>query len=459
MDGALKAKKLWETMSFEYRASVFMKAAELASKTYRAELCAATMLGQGKNVWQAEIDAAAETIDFWRFNCKFAQDIYDMQPPANDSGTWNRADYRPLEGFVAAIAPFNFTAIASNLSCAPALMGNVTLWKPAPTAVLSNFLVFKILQQAGLPDGVVQFLPSPVPLFGDFVLAQRDLAGVHFTGSTHTFKLLYRTLAQNLDTYRTFPRLVGETGGKNFHMVHASADVDLVVNSTVRAAFEYQGQKCSACSRLYVPDVLWPTIRDRLVHEIGKISVGPVQDLSVFMSAVIDQASFNKIKAYIEAARADAACSILAGGTYDDRVGYFVQPTLIHTTDPRTVTMREEIFGPVLTVYVYPADQWEDTLRLCDDTTPYALTGALFARDVMAVHEAQRVLRHTAGNLYINDKCTGAVVGQQPFGGSRLSGTNDKSGSLLNLLRWVTPRSTKESWNALTSWSYPSQLI
>eukprot|EP00741_Cyanophora_paradoxa_P000633 tig00000430_g609.t1 len=440
VEGALRAKAKWEAMSFDDRATIFLKAADLAAGKYRQQLNAATMLGQGKNVWQAEIDAPVETIDFWRFSAKFAEQIYQQQPPENSPGVWNRMEYRPLEGFVAAVSPFNFTAIGANLPSSPAIMGNVCLWKPSSTATLSNWVIYQILREAGLPDGVIQFVPAPGPLFGDVCVSSPHLAGLHFTGSTATFMKLYKMVAANLENYKTFPRIVGETGGKNFHMVHRSADPAQVALHSLRSAFEYQGQKCSALSRLYCPDNLWPEVRERLVAELKQVKMGPVEDFSVFMSAVIDDRSFGKIKKYIDNAKADPSCEIIAGGKCDDSVGYFVEPTVILTKDPNYVTMREEIFGPVLTVYVYPADQYEQTLDLVDRTSGYALTGSVFSRDREALVQGYTRLVHAAGNFYINDKCTGSIVGQQPFGGARLSGTNDKSGSMLNLLRWrATP--------------------
>lgn len=454
---SLAAKPQWDALPWEDRAAIFLKAADLLANKYRYDAMAATMLGQGKTVWQAEIDAAAETIDFLRFNVKFAEEIYASQPPKNANGMWNRSEYRPLEGYVVAISPFNFTAIGANLPTAPAIMGNVVLWKPASTAVLSNWIVFKALREAGLPDGVINFIPGAGRVIGDVLLNSKHFAGLHFTGSTDTFNGIMFKMSQNLNArlYRDYPRMVGETGGKDFHFIHKSADLEHAVFNTLRAAFEYQGQKCSACSRAYVPDNLWPQFREKLLGELKKIKPGQSDDFSAFMSAVIDKASFQNIKRYIDEAKSSPDAEIIAGGTYDDSKGYFVDPTVILCKKPDYRTMQEEIFGPVLSIYVYPADKFEETLKLCDETSPYALTGSIFAQDRYAVDTATKMLRYAAGNFYINDKCTGAVVGQQPFGGGRASGTNDKAGSSLNLLRWVTARTIKEGFLPLTSWPYP----
>jgi len=457
IDVAMAAKEKWEALPWEDRAAIFLKAADLLANKYRYEINAATMLGQGKSVWQAEIDAACELIDFLRFNVKYAEEIYSMQPPKNSKGVWNRVEYRPLEGYVVAIAPFNFTAIGGNLPTSPAIMGNVVLWKPASTAILSNYVFYKVLVEAGIPDGVINFIPGSGAVIGEILLNSKHFAGIHFTGSTDTFNSIMFKTANNLNKrlYISYPRMVGETGGKDFHFAHKSADVDNFVNNTLRAAFEYQGQKCSACSRAYVPDNLWPEIKEKLVREVNKITIGQPDDFSTFFSAVIDKNSFNNIKGYIEHAKASSDCEIIVGGKYDDSVGYFVHPTIIVTKDPKYKSMEEEIFGPVLTIYVYPADKYEETLRLCDQTSPYSLTGSLFARERYAIDLGSRLLRNASGNFYINDKSTGAVVGQQPFGGARASGTNDKAGSSLNLLRWVSPRSIKENFIPLTSWTYP----
>jgi len=419
------------------------------------------MLGQGKTVWQAEIDSACELIDFLRFNVKYAEEIYQMQPPKNSKGVWNRVEYRPLEGYVVAISPFNFTAIGGNLPTSPAIMGNVVLWKPASTAILSNYIFFKVLHEAGLPDGVINFVPGSGAVIGEILLNSKHFAGIHFTGSTDTFNSIMFKTATNLNNrlYVSYPRMVGETGGKDFHFVHKSADVDNVVHNTLRASFEYQGQKCSACSRAYFPDNLWPEIKEKLLKNVAQIKMGQSDDFSTFFSAVIDKNSFNNIKSYIEHAKASPDAEIIAGGKYDDSVGYFIEPTIILAKDPKYKSIQEEIFGPVLTVYVYPADKYEETLKLCDETSPYSLTGSLFARDRYAVDVGTKLLKNASGNFYINDKCTGAVVGQQPFGGARASGTNDKAGSNLNLLRWVSPRSIKENFIPLTNWTYPHHQL
>ena len=455
IDAALEAREEWMGMPAEARLAIFRKAADLLAGKHRAKVCAAVMLGTGKNVWQAEIDAAVETIDFLRFNPEYAQEIYAMQPPMNSPGNWNRSEYRPLEGFVLAVSPFNFCAIGTNLATAPAMMGNTVVWKPSTTAVLGNYLNFQILKEAGLPDGVINFLPGPGATIGDTCLASPHLAGLHFTGSTATFNALQASIANNLDNYIGYPRVVGETGGKNFHFLHASADVQHAVNNTLRGAYEFQGQKCSAASRLYVPASLWPEVRDTLVAETEKIKVGQPQEFDTFMTAVIDKPSFDNIVGYLDAAKAAPDAEILTGGDADDSEGFFVQPTLIHTTNPHFLTMEEEIFGPVLTAYVYDDDKYEETLELCASTSPYALTGAIFAQDQGALNLADLKLKEASGNYYINDKSTGAVVGAQPFGGARASGTNDKAGSALNLLRWVSARTIKENYVPLGDWRYP----
>lgn len=454
---ALEAKAQWENLPWEDRAAIFLKAADLLANKYRYEMNAATMLGQAKTVWQAEIDSACETIDFLRFNVKFAEEIYGMQPPKNSQGVWNRVQYRPLEGYVVAISPFNFTAIGANLPTSPALMGNVVLWKPASTAILSNWVIFKVLKEAGLPDGVINFVPGAGNVIGEVLLNSPHFAGIHFTGSTEVFNsILYKTaLNTNAKLYKSYPRIVGETGGKDFHFAHKTADVDNFVNNTIRAAFEYQGQKCSACSRAYVPDNIWAEVKEKLIAGVKRIKIGQADDFSSFMSAVIDKNSFENIKGYIEDARSNSNCEIIVGGTYDDSVGYFIHPTIVVTKDPHVRIMQEEIFGPVLSIYVYPADKYEETLKICDETSPYALTGALFARERYAIETGARLLRNSSGNFYINDKSTGAVVGQQPFGGARASGTNDKAGSFLNLLRWVSARTIKENFNPITNYTYP----
>lgn len=456
---ALIAKPLWEAMPFHSRAAIFLKAADLLSTTYRYRLMSATMLGQGKNIWQAEIDAAAELIDFWRFNCMYAAEIYNNQPCENSMRTWNRMEYRPLEGFVLAVSPFNFTAIGGHLPCAPALMGNVVLWKPSPYSIYSNYIILQILYEAGLPAGVIQFVPGDAIAIIEQAISNPDFAGIHYTGSTAVFKNLWQKISFKINIYKSFPRLVGETGGKNMHFIHESAEASSAAMQTVRSAFEYSGQKCSACSRAYVPDSTWPTFSKVLLEEIAKIKVGSVDDFTNFMGPVIGRAAFDRIKKYIEVISEDSASTIIAGGTWDDSKGFFIQPTVILTSNPKSFGMMEEIFGPVLTIYVYPADQYEQTLELADKTSQYGLSAALFAQNRNAIILGTKKLTHSAGNFYINDKCTGAVVGQQPFGGSRLSGTNDKAGSVANLLRWVSPRAIKENFLLLTEVTYPSNDI
>jgi 1-pyrroline-5-carboxylate dehydrogenase len=451
---AREAWRDWSTWSFERRAAVFLKAAELLAGRYRPVVNAATMLGQSKTAHQAEIDAACELIDFFRFNPHYAERIYAEQP-ISAPGAWNYLDHRPLEGFVYAITPFNFTSIGGNLPTAPALMGNAVVWKPAATAVFSNYFVLKLLDEAGLPPGVINLVPGPAAQVSEALLADRHLAGIHFTGSTEVFQALWQGVARSLTGYLGYPRLVGETGGKDFIVAHASADVDALAVAIVRGAYEYQGQKCSAASRAYVPDALWPKLRERVLGMLAEIRVGDPADFRNFMGAVIDRKAFEKIQSYIEGAKADAQATLLFGGGCSDADGYFIQPTLIETTDPTYRTMCEEIFGPVLSVYVYPERRWAETLRLVDETSPYALTGAIFAQDRQAVEAAQRALRYAAGNFYVNDKPTGAVVGQQPFGGARASGTNDKAGSVLNLLRWVSPRTMKETFVPPKTYTYP----
>jgi 1-pyrroline-5-carboxylate dehydrogenase len=451
---AVEAQRDWGNWRFEDRAAVFLKAAELLATTHRQLLNAATMLGQSKTAFQAEIDSACELIDFLRFNVHYAERIYREQPESSP-GVWNRMDHRPLEGFVYAITPFNFTAIGGNLPTSPALMGNAVVWKPAASATLSNWHFFKLLDDAGLPPGVINFLPGNAVQVSETLLADRRLAGIHFTGSTPVFQGLWQTVASNLEHYAGYPRIVGETGGKDFILAHPSADVDALAVAMVRGAYEYQGQKCSAASRAYIPDTLWPAVRDRVVAMIEDIRMGDVADFRNFMGAVIDRRAFTKLREHLEAAKRDPGVKVLAGGGTDDSVGFFVQPTLLQVDDPAYRLMCEEIFGPVLTTYVYPAARWQETLTLVDQTSPYALTGAVFARDRRALAEADRALRNAAGNYYVNDKPTGAVVGQQPFGGARASGTNDKAGSILNLLRWVSPRSIKETLNPPKAYRYP----
>ena len=454
VENALEARREWAEWRFEDRAAVFLKAADLLATRYRPLLNAATMLGQSKTAHQAEIDSACELIDFLRFNVHFAERLYREQPESSP-GAWNRLDHRPLEGFVYAITPFNFTAIGGNLPTAPALLGNVVVWKPSGTAALSNWHFFRLLEEAGLPPGVINFVPGDSAAVSDVLLGHRMLAGIHFTGSTPVFRMLQQRVAQNLERYIGYPRIVGETGGKDFVLAHASADADALAAALVRGAYEYQGQKCSAASRAYIPDSLWPAVRDRVVGMIGQIRMGDVADFRNFMGAVIDRRAFERISGHLERAKRDPGVTVVAGGGTDGSVGWFVEPTLLQVEDPGYRLMCEEIFGPVLTVHVYPEARWAETLELVDRTSPYALTGAVFARDRAAVAAADRALRNAAGNFYVNDKPTGAVVGQQPFGGARASGTNDKAGSILNLQRWVSPRTIKETFVPPTEWRYP----
>jgi 1-pyrroline-5-carboxylate dehydrogenase len=451
---AIAARKEWSRMPFEARAAVFLKAADLLAGDWRWTLNAATMLGQSKNMHQAEIDSACELIDFYRFNPHFAQEIYSEQP-ASARGTWNRLQFRPLEGFVYAVTPFNFTAIAGNLPTAPALMGNTVVWKPSGTAMLSGYFILKLLEEAGLPPGVINMVSGPSAEITDVLLDSPDFAGIHFTGSTPVFHSMWNTAAKNLPKYKSYPRLVGETGGKDFVVVHSSADPDAVAAALVRGAFEFQGQKCSAASRAYVPADLWPKIRKAMKDMLATIEVGSPEDPGCFVNAVIDRKAFDRIKGYIAAAKKDKSNKLVSGGTCDDSKGFFVAPTVIESSDPKSVTMCEEIFGPVLTVHVYPEKKWRETLRLADETSPYALTGAVFARDRRALVEAELALENAAGNFYINDKPTGAVVGQQPFGGARASGTNDKAGSFLNLIRWTSARTIKETFDPPKDYRYP----
>jgi 1-pyrroline-5-carboxylate dehydrogenase len=451
---AVEAQRDWGHWRFEDRAAVFLKAAELLATRYRQLLNAATMLGQSKTAFQAEIDSACELTDFLRFNVHYAERIYREQPDSSP-GVWNRMDHRPLEGFVYAITPFNFTAIGGNLPTAPALMGNAVVWKPASSAMLSNWHFFKLLEEAGLPPGVINFLPGKAVEVSEALLANRHLAGIHFTGSTPVFQSLWKSVANNLERYAAYPRVVGETGGKDFILAHPSADVDALAVAMVRGAYEYQGQKCSAASRAYIPDTIWPAVRDRVVAMIEDIRMGDVADFRNFMGAVIDRRAFAQLRDHLETAKRDKGVTVVAGGGTDDSVGFFVQPTLLQVEDPGYRLMCEEIFGPVLTTHVYPAARWRETLTVVDQTSPYALTGAVFSRDRKALAEADHALRNAAGNYYVNDKPTGAVVGQQPFGGARASGTNDKAGSVLNLLRWVSPRSIKETLSPARDYRYP----
>ena len=451
---ARAAWREWSSTSLADRAAVFLKAADLLATRWRSVVNAATMLGQSKTAHQAEIDAACELIDFWRFNVRFAEQIHAEQP-ISSSGTWNALDYRALEGFVYAITPFNFTSIGGNLPTAPAIMGCTVVWKPAATAAYSNYFLLKLLEEGGLPAGVVNFVPGPASQISERVIADRHLGGIHFTGSTEVFQSLWKQVATNLTGYAGYPRLVGETGGKDFILAHASADVDALATALVRGAFEYQGQKCSAASRAYIPDSIWPKVQERALGMLSGLTVGDPANFTNFMGAVIDRKAFAKIKDYIDGAMRDPKTKVLFGGGCDDSDGYFVQPTLIQVEDPAYRTMCEEIFGPVLSLYVYPERQWAETLALVDGTSPYALTGAVFAQDRRAVTQAQAALRYAAGNFYVNDKPTGAVVGQQPFGGARASGTNDKAGSLLNLVRWTSARVVKENFVPPRDPAYP----
>jgi len=454
---ALKAREEWSRMPWEARAAIFLKAADMLSGEFRATLNAATMLGQSKTVFQAEIDSACELIDFFRFNTYFMTQILANQPESG-KGMWNMTEARPLDGFVFAVTPFNFTSIAGNLPTAPAIMGNTVVWKPASSAVYSAHYIMQLLKKAGLPDGVINMIPGPGSKVGPTILKHPDLAGVHFTGSTVTFQNMWQTIGSNIRNYRSYPRIVGETGGKDFIFAHPSADIPSLVTAIVRGAFEYQGQKCSAASRAYIPKSIWSKVRDELLDRIKTIKMGDVMDFRNFMSAVIDRAAFESIKSYINYAKRSSDAEILTGGGCDDRVGYFIEPTVILTKRPDFKTMKEEIFGPVITIYVYNDNRLDKTLELCNTTSPYALTGSIFATDREAIVTMTRALRDAAGNFYINDKPTGAVVNQQPFGGSRASGTNDKAGSLLNMIRWTSPRTIKENFIPPRDYTYPFML-
>jgi len=454
IEAALEARKTWAEMPWEQRVSIFLKAAELLAGPWRSVINAATMLGQSKVVHQAEIDAACELIDFWRFNTAYMTDLMSDQPYSSP-GMWNRLEYRALEGFVFAVTPFNFSSIAGNLPTAPAIVGNVALWKPASSAVYSAYYLMKLLEEAGLPAGVINFVPGSGGQVGNPVMASPDLAGIHFTGSTGVFQGMWKVVGENIDKMKYYPRIVGETGGKDFIFAHKSADVDALVVAALRGAFEYQGQKCSAASRMYIPQSIWPEFRDKYVSEVNKVKMGDVEDFENFMSAVIDKAAFKSITEYIDYAANSEEAEFITGGKYDDKKGYFIEPTTIVTTNPRFKTMAEEIFGPVLTIYVYEDDKFDEALDLCDSTSPYALTGAIWAQDRQKLVQMSDRLRNTAGNFYINDKPTAAVVGQQPFGGGRASGTNDKAGSAMNLLRWMTVRTMKETFDPPKTWQYP----
>lgn len=454
IDSALKAKEQWGNFEWEHRAVIFSKAADLISKKYTFILNAATMLTQSKNIQQAEIDATCETADFFRFNGFFMQDILKNQPLSTGS-EWNRIEYKPLDGFVLSISPFNFTAIAANLVCSPVIMGNVCVWKPSSTSILSNYYLMKLYKEAGMPDGVINFIPCSGRLLSTIAMNHPEFAGLHFTGSTQVFNSIWKTVSENLSIYKNYPRLVGETGGKDYIFAHESADVDILVPSLIKGAFEYQGQKCSACSRAYIPRSIWEKTKSLLIEECKKIKMGTVLDSYNFLNAVIDENSFDKISGYIKYVEKSNNAEIIFGGKSDKSEGYYIEPTILLTTDPKFKTMEEEIFGPVLTIYVYENENIEETLELLDNTSPYALTGAIFARDRYLIGYLSDKLAHTAGNFYINDKPTGAVVGQQPFGGNRASGTNDKAGSCLNLLRWASPRTVKESFTVSNEWKYP----
>ncbi len=453
IDAALAAKEAWENLSWEHRASIFLKAADLISGPYRAQMNAATMLAQSKNAYQAEIDAVCELADFLRFNVQYMTEIYAQQP-ASSPQVWNRVEQRPLEGFVFALTPFNFTAIAGNLPSAPAMMGNTVVWKPADSQVYSANLIMQIFKEAGLPDGVINLVYVSGPVAGDVIFHHPDFAGIHFTGSTGVFQGIWKTIGDNIHNYRSYPRIVGETGGKDFILAHPSAIPAQVSTAMSRGAFEFQGQKCSAASRAYIPSNLWPQVKELLLADLKSFRMGGTEDFRNFINAVIDEKAFDRIATYIDHAKADGQ-QIIAGGNYDKSKGYFIEPTVIMVDDPKYVTMCEEIFGPVLTIYVYDEHRFEETLQLVDTTSPYALTGAILAQDRYAIERATRVLRNAAGNFYINDKPTGAVVGQQPFGGARGSGTNDKAGSAINLLRWVSPRTIKENFVTPTDYRYP----
>lgn len=455
INAALGAKEAWESLAWEHRASVFLKAADLIAGPYREKINAATMLGQSKNAYQAEIDAACELIDFLRFNVHFMTEIYAQQPPVAGDAIWNRTEQRPLEGFVFALTPFNFTAISGNLPAAPALMGNTVVWKPAYTQIYSARVIMEVFREAGLPDGVINLIYVDGPAAGEVIFSHPDFAGIHFTGSTAVFQTIWKTIGENIHRYKSYPRIVGETGGKDFLIAHKSAQAQQVATALSRGAFEYQGQKCSAASRAYIPSNLWEDVKKYLLEDLDSMKMGGVEDFSNFINAVIDEKSFDKITGYIDRAEQASHVEIIAGGKYDKSVGYFIQPTVLVVQDPMYPTMQEEIFGPVLTIYVYHEDHFDTTLELVDQTSPYALTGAIFSQDRYAIELASQKLKNAAGNFYINDKPTGAVVGQQPFGGARASGTNDKAGSMINLLRWVSPRTIKETFVSPTDYRYP----
>ncbi len=454
IDAALGAKELWANLSWEHRASIFLKAADLLAGPYRYKINAATMLGQSKNAYQAEIDSACELIDFLRYNVYFMSQIYHDQPESS-AGIWNRMEYRPLEGFVFALTPFNFTAIAGNLPTSAAMMGNTVVWKPANTQIYAANVIMQVLKEAGLPDGVINLIYVSGPDAGDVIFNHKDFAGIHFTGSTGVFQGMWKTIGNNIQKYKSYPRIVGETGGKDFIMVHKSASAKEVATAISRGAFEYQGQKCSAASRCYIPSNLWSDVKKYVVEDLKSFKMGGTEDFGNFINAVIDEKAFDSITGYIETARKNPMNEIIAGGKYDKSKGYFIEPTIIETKDPASLTMCEEIFGPVLTIYVYHTENFDQTLELVDSTSPYALTGAIFAKDRYAIELATKKLSNAAGNFYINDKPTGAVVGQQPFGGARGSGTNDKAGAKVNLLRWVSLRTIKETFVSPVDYRYP----
>jgi len=455
ISAALEAKESWAKMPWESRAAIFLRAADLLAGPYRDRMNAATMLAQSKNAMQAEIDAACEMIDFFKFNVQYMSEIYAQQPPENSPGVWNQLEYRPLEGFVFALSPFNFTSIAANLCSAPAMMGNTVVWKPAETQIYSAQVIMELYKEAGLPDGVINLVYVDGPTTGDVIFNHRDFAGIHFTGSTGVFRHIWKTIGNNIDKYRSYPRIVGETGGKDFVMVHASADINQINTALVRGSFEFQGQKCSAASRAYIPQSMWTKLKPILVETTNSLKMGTTEDFSNFINAVIDQKSFDKISSYIDRVNESSEAEVIAGGSYDDSDGYFIRPTIIETTNPAYATMCDELFGPVLSIYVYPDDEYEKTLHLVDNTSEYALTGAIYAKGREHINTALDILRNSAGNFYINDKPTGAVVGQQPFGGARGSGTNDKAGAPINLMRWTSMRTIKETFVSPLSYEYP----
>ena len=454
IESAMKAKYEWSSMSWQSRASIFLKAAELIAGPYRSKINASTMLGQSKNIFQAEIDAACEFIDFLNFNASYMEEIYKNQPESSE-GMWNRLDYRPLEGFVFAISPFNFTSIAGNLCAAPALMGNTIIWKPAYPQIYSANVIMEVFKEAGLPDGVINLIYVDGPIAGDIIFKNKDFSGLHFTGSTAVFKNLWKEISDNIDCYKSYPRIVGETGGKDYIIAHKSAIPDEVSTAIVRGCFEFQGQKCSAPSRVYIPKNLWNKVKNNLLNDIKSIQMGDPEDFKNFVNAVIEERAFDKISSYIDDGKKDKDLELLIGGNYDKSKGYFIEPTVFITSNPKNKLMVEEVFGPVTCIYIYDENKYEETLHLVDETSPYALTGAVFAKEQVAIDTASKILEYSAGNFYINDKPTGAVVGQQPFGGGRASGTNDKAGSYLNLLRWVSPRTIKEVFNTPKNYRYP----